>query len=297
MQNTGAPLSKTRAYLYIITAAALWGLIGLFVKTLVAQGFSSIQIVALRSVASALCITLAICKAGLHYLRIDWRDCWLFVGTGILSLAFFNFCYFNCIQASSLAVAALLLYTAPIFVMLMSLVLFGEKFTALKGLALLLTFVGCACVTGAFSSGLTLTLAGLVYGLGSGFGYALYSIFGKYAVRKYSSLTISAYTFYFALLATVPLAGFDSATLARIDSITVLNCLGLGLLCALFPYLLYTRGLAQVDAGQASILATIEPFVAAIVGMLFFAEPMTFSKGIGMLLIFCSIIILNIPRK
>ena len=288
---------RTRAYLYIIGAAALWGLIGLFVKTIAGQGFTSMQIVALRAMASASCITLVMLWKGLGQLRIDWRDCWMFVGTGIFSLVFFNFCYFNFIQSSSLAVAALLLYTAPAFVMLMSLLLFGESFTAKKALALVCTFIGCGCVTGAFEGGLKLTLSGLLYGLGSGFGYALYSIFGKYAVQKYSSLTITAYTFYFAVLAAVPLAGFDSVALSKINLTTIGGSLGLGLVCAVIPYLLYTKGLEQVEPGQASILATIEPFVAAAVGMLCFDEPMTMSKAVGMLLIFCSIVILNIREK
>lgn len=288
---------RTRAYLYIIGAAALWGLIGLFVKTIAGQGFTSMQIVALRALASASCITLVMLWKGLGQLRINFRDCWMFVSTGIFSLVFFNFCYFNCIQSSSLAVAALLLYTAPAFVMLMSLLLFGESFTAKKALALVCTFIGCGCVTGAFEGGLKLTLSGLFYGLGSGFGYALYSIFGKYAVQKYSSLTITAYTFYFAVLAAVPLAGFDGAALAKIDLLTIGGSLGLGLVCAVIPYLLYTKGLEKVEPVQASILATIEPFVAAAVGMLCFAEPMTMSKAVGMLLIFCSIVILNIREK
>lgn len=164
---------KTKAYLYIISAAVCWGLIGLFVRTLAAQGFSSMQIVALRSLAAAICVTLPLLQSGSAALRIRLRDLWLFVGTGICSLVFFNYCYFNAMQQTSLAVAALLLYTAPVFVMLMSLLCFGEAFTRTKALALLLTFSGCACVTGVFGSSLTLTLSGLLYGLGSGFGYAL----------------------------------------------------------------------------------------------------------------------------
>ena len=285
------------SYLYIISGAALWGLIGLFVKILAAQGFSSLQIVALRAVASALCITLVVLKTGTQCLRIRLRDAWLFVGTGILSLVFFNYCYFSCIQLSSMAVAALLLYTAPIFVMLLSLVLFKERFTALKGLALICTFIGCAFVTGAFSSSLTLSVSGIIFGLGSGVGYALYSIFGKYAVRRYSSLTITAYTFYFSVLGSVPLAGFNAATLAKIDGTTILGSIGLGTVCAVIPYLLYTKGLEKVEASQASILATIEPFVAAAVGTLCFNEPMTLSKAVGMALIFCAIIILNLRRE
>ena len=275
---------KTKAYLYIITAAVCWGLIGLFVRTLAAQGFSSMQIVALRSLAAAICVTLPLLRSGRAALRIRLRDLWLFVGTGICSLVFFNYCYFNAIQQTSLAVAALLLYTAPVFVMLMSLVCFSEAFTRTKALALLLTFSGCACVTGVFGSSLTLTLSGLLYGL------------GKYAVRKYSSLTITAYTFYLALAASWPLADFDYQRLAAIDLQAIGSALGLGLLCAVLPYLLYTKGLEQVEAGQASILATIEPFVAAAVGVIFFAEALTPVKIIGMGLIFAAIAVLNIRK-
>ena len=290
-------MTKTRSYMYIIAGAAFWGFIGLFVKNLAAQGFSALQIVALRALASAFCITFVLARFGWHNLKIELRDSWMFIGTGIISLVFFNYCYFNCMQSASLAVAALLLYTAPIFVMLLSLLLFGERFTLLKGLALLSTFTGCAFITGAFSSQLSLSFSALLFGLGSGLGYALYSIFGKYAVHKYSSLTITAYTFYFSVLGSLPLAGFSSEVLAKINTSTITNSLALGLICAVIPYLLYTKGLEKVEAGQASILATIEPFVASAIGILYFGEPLTFSKACGLVLIFTSIVILNIPRK
>lgn len=289
---------KTKAYLCIISGAALWGLIGLFVGILSAQGFTPMQVVALRSIASAVCITFVLLKLGLETFRIRFRDLWMFTGTGVLSLTFFNYCYFNCMQEGSLAVAALLLYTAPIFVMLMSLFLFGERFTAAKGAALAATFLGCACVTGVFSSELTLTFRGLLYGLSSGFGYALYSIFGKFALRRYSSPTITAYTFYCSTAASVPLAGFAANySPAMLNLNTLGGMLGIGLLCAVIPYILYTKGLQYVDAGQASILATIEPFVAALVGVFCFGEPLTLPKICGMVLIFISIVILNIKSE
>jgi len=200
-------------------------------------------------------------------------------------------------QQTNLAVAALLLYTAPIFVMLLSLVCFGERFTRSKGIALVLTFTGCACVTGALVSGLTLSTSGLLYGLGSGFGYALYSIFGKYAVKRYSSLTITAYTFYFAVLGSWPLAGLQLASLGSLSSQAIFNVCALGILCAVLPYLLYTKGLEGVEAGRASILATIEPFVAAAVGVLCFAEPLTLTKISGMALILAAIVVLNLEKQ
>lgn len=288
---------KAKSYLYIITAAACWGLIGLFVRHLAAEGFSSLQMVALRSLVAAVCISLLVVRNPRRTLSIRLRDCWLFIGTGICSLVFFNFCYFNSMQQTNLAVAALLLYTSPIFVMLLSLICFGERFTRSKAIALVLTFTGCACVTGALGSGLALSTSGLLYGLGSGFGYALYSIFGKYAVQRYSSLTITAYTFYFAVLGSWPLADLQLASLGSLSSSAIFNVCALGILCAVLPYLLYTKGLEGVEASRASILATIEPFVAATVGVLCFNEPLTLTKITGMALILAAIVVLNLERK
>lgn len=287
---------KTRAYLYIVVAAVLWGLIGIFVRQLAEAGFTSLQIVALRAITSALVIT----AIGLHidpkYFKIAFKDIWMFVGTGVISLTFFNYCYFNCINAGSLAVAALLLYTAPAFVMLMSLVLFKEKFTAIKAAALLGTFLGCGLVTGVFEGNLNLTPMALLFGLGSGIGYALYSIFGKYALAKYKTLTITIYTFYTAAIASIPLADFTNCS--AVWSIHVVwASLGLGVLCAVIPYLCYTKGLEAVEPGQASIIATIEPLVAAGIGIFYFAEPATWQKLCGIGLIISAVAVLNLKSS
>lgn len=289
-------MNKTKAYLCIICGAALWGLIGIFVRQLAAQGFTPLQIVNVRNFTSAVCITPLLLGLGKEQFRFALKDLWMFLGTGVISVAFFNFCYFSCIQASSLAVAALLLYTAPAFVMLLSLVLFKERFTAMKGAALVATFLGCGLVTGALLGELKLSLIGILYGLGSGIGYALYSIFGKFALKKYSSYTITAYTFYFAFLATLPLADYGSCV-GQWNFDTFTGALGLGLLCAVVPYILYTMGLKHVEAGKASILATIEPVVASLVGVALFAEPMTMLKLVGMVLVLGSVVLLELPAK
>lgn len=287
---------KTKAYIYIIASAVFWGLIGLFVKTLAAQGFTSMQIVAIRAIVSALLMIGILCKLGTQHFKIDAHTILPVVGMGVISLTFSNFCYFNCIELSSLAVAALLLYTAPIFVMLMSLVLFKESFTLPKGIALVATFIGCAFVTGAFANEMILSLQGLLFGLGSGIGYALYSIFGKYAIRHYSTLTITTYAFIFASISSIPLANFTSNANYFTLS-TILAALGLAALSTVIPYLLYTWGLEDVEAGRASILATVEPLVAAAVGIALFNEPITMDKLIGTVLICSSIVLLNLKTK
>lgn len=285
------------AYLSIISGACLWGLIALFFKFLSACGFSPLQVVTLRVLVAALLMTAIILKIDPSLLKIRWRDSWLFIGTGLLSLVFFNYCYFRAIDGSSISIAVLLLYTAPVFVMLLSLILFGEKFTGRKMLALLATFCGCGLITGIFASKLALTAEAFAFGLASGFGYALYSIFGKLALRRYSTLTITAYTFYFATLGALPLAEPQQLFTLLADWRAAAGALAIALICTVAPYLLYTRGLQDVDAGQASILATLEPLVAAAVGIFVFGEEVTAAKILGMALILASIFILNTSKS
>ena len=198
---------KHSAALSIAGAGTLWGLIGLFVNLLAAKGFAPLQITTLRVTAALLFTALIIWRTDIRQFFIRPKDWWMFFGNGVIGLVFFNWCYFNAIAGGSLAIAALLLYTAPVFVMLMSVILFHEKLTKEKIVALILTFVGCGCITGAFAGNLSVSRETFLYGLASGFGYALYSIFGKPATRKYSALTVSLWCFLFAAAFTLPLSG------------------------------------------------------------------------------------------
>lgn len=181
--------------------------------------------------------------------------------------------------------------------MLLSIFLFREKFTRCKMLALLSTFCGCTFITGIFSSKMTLTLEAFGFGLASGIGYALYSIFSKLALRRYNTLTITAYTFYFAAIAALPMAEPLQLFTLLADLRALIGAIAIALICTVAPYLLYTRGLQYVDAGQASILATLEPLVAAAIGIFIFGESLTIAKILGMILILSSIFILNTAKN
>lgn len=81
------------------------------------------------------------------------------------------------------------------------------------------------------------------------------------------------------------------------DLRALIGAIAIALICTVAPYLLYTRGLQDVDAGQASILATLEPLVAAAIGIFIFGESLTTAKILGMILILSSIFILNTAKN
>lgn len=289
---------EKKATLYILISASLWGCIGLFLKLITAAGLTSMEGVALRSVVSVVLYGLFLFVTDRDKLKIDPRHWYYFFGTGVCSLVFFNWCYFNTISQSSLSVAAVLLYTSPVFVSLLSALLFHEKLTGLKLGALALTFGGCVLVTGLLPlGGQSVSQSTILFGLGAGFGYALYSILGKYALAKYPSSTVTFYTFLFAALFSLPISGLHRDLALLTDWRTIVGGLGISILCCILPYLLYTEGLDHVEAGKAAILATAEPFVAAILGICVFHEALTPFKLLGMAAIFGAILLLNRPVK
>ena len=166
-------------------------------------------------------------------------------------------------------------------------------------MALVLAFAGCVMVSGISGGGLT--PIGLLVGLGSGIGYGLYSILGTIALRRYSPYTVTTYTFIFAAVGSWiicrPVELFDKfMNTAHIGFLTVFCCLT-ALVTAVIPFLAYTCGLQNVEASKAGIIATIEPMVATLIGILVFSEPLTLISGLGILLILTAVVILNLKQK
>lgn len=290
---------KKTAPLFVIIAGCLWGSMGIFVRGLSAYGFTSLEIGALRVFGALLFLGVGIFLYNRKLLCIRIKDLWCFIGTGIVSIVFFNYCYFTTIQMTSLSVAAVLLYTAPVIVTTLGIFLFKEKYHVLKFMALVMAFAGCVLVTGILSQKLTLTVSGILLGLGSGFGYAMYSIFGRYALQRgYESLTISFYTFLFACIGFCPL----------IDVRHMISCLegevkcagliaGLVIVTTVIPYLTYTIGLSYMEAGRASILASIEPVVATLIGFFLYKEKLSWMTLLGVILVLGSAVVVNLKPK
>ncbi len=280
----------------IILAGVFWGSMGIFVRRLESFGFTSIQIVALRVTLAALAFFIVMLIKDRKGFLISPRDIPLFLGLGIGSILFFTVCYFKAITIMPLSTAAILLYTSPVWIMLMSLIFFREKLNAKKLIALALAFGGCILVSGISGGGLT--AAGLLTGLGAGFGYGLYSILGTVALRRYSPYTVTAYTFLIAAAGSVAICRpgdmmqkFNAS--GNIPSLILFCCLT-ALVTAVIPFLAYTLGLRTVEASRAGILATIEPMVATVIGIIVFSEKLTVFSALGILLILAAVILLNI---
>lgn len=277
----------------ILLAGTLWGIIGLFNRNLYSAGLSSTSVVVVRNIGGCVVLGLFLLIFDRSVFKIKLRHLPYFLGTGIVSILLFTLCYFASQQMSSLSISAILLYTAPAFVVIFSAVLFKEKLTKHKIAALLFTFLGCTFASGIWSGNLSVTASGILLGIGSGFFYGLYSIFGRYALVHYRPLTVTFYTFLFA----------GAGALFLIRPMELIPCLqsrsslllifGLIIVSTALPYIFYTQGLAKLESGKASILASIEPIVASLVGVVAFQEPMSIMVFLGLVCILISVYILK----
>lgn len=282
----------------IIIAGVCWGLIGLFSNYLSAAGLRPEQITVIRCVLACFVIGgyLLIFKRGAFKVRV--KHLWIFLGTGVLSIAFYNVCYFACINMCGLSFAAILLYTAPCFVVLLSAVFFKEHLTRQRGFALIIAFVGCLLVVGVGSGQTSLSGLGILVGLASGIGYALYSIFARVALKHYEAPTVMFYTFLFASLALLPFSEPISIVFLALDSPSVFEVMiALALISTVTPFACYTTGLAHMETGKASIMAFVEPMVSLLLGVMVFGEVLTLQNMIGVIGIIVAVALLNLPEN
>ena len=290
---------KKYAPLMILAAGTLWGTMGVFVDLLASFGFNAMQAAALRIESAAILYVIFLFVKDKKLLKIRVRDFGIFFALGIFSILALTCFYFLAIQKTSYSVAAILLYTAPIMVSIMSAIFFKESFGGKKIAALICAFVGCVLVSGFKTEG-AIAPIGIAFGLLSGFAYALYSIFGKSALKRYSPLTVSAYAFIFAgigalFICDIPgvAAGF-SASPHKLAIVTA--ALAAGLVTAFLPFVFYTLGLQNTEPGRASILASVEPLVATLCGFIKGQTP-TLGALLGIVCILAAVLVLTLTKK
>ena len=282
-----------------VLAGVMFGAAGVFVRRLTAYGMDNLTILFSRSVFAALALFFFLLLFDRKRLPIRLRDLPIFMGTGLVGMLCLTLCYNESLNRLPLSLAAVLLSTAPIFVMFFAAFLFREKVTGKNVACMLLAILGCALASGLFEqhTGFDISTVGIVAGIAAAFFYAMYSIFSRMATdRGYHTYTV---IFYSVLLITVGLSPFaDYGILGRfIAEAPVSNLLFLlaqSLCASALPYVFLTLALLYADSGKVFILASGgEPIAAVVFGLIFYREmptPLMFlglAVTIGALLLLC----------
>ena len=268
-------------------AASIWGTLGFFAKVLYAEGVSFEALVAVRASVGWVAILLFVLLArGAGSLRVVRRDFLFLVPLGLIGIGAFYLLYFFTVRESMVGTAAILLYSSPAFVSLLAWIFLKETLGVLRILALALTFGGIFMVVGGYDlADLEISPLVVATGLLSGLTYGLYSIVGKPLAGRLDPAVILSYALGFGTVLLVIFALPTFHTLVGLTSGSYALLFMLAVVHTSLAFGLYTVGLKRLDAGQAAIVATVEPVVAGAIGVVLLGETLTAPKVLGALLV------------
>ncbi len=280
----------------VALAALFWGLSGGIGGILMADGWNAFVVSFYRGAIGLLVVLVWLALrprgSGLSSGRLWFWSA--IAGVGVAGN--FSF-YFLSIAHGSVAVAATLMYCAPVFVYLVSFALKLESPTALKWMAITVVMVGIVLLTRIYDSGTSgLTLIGVGAGLLAGVSYAVF-IFGfKYAAAHGSPQAILSIAF--AVLAAILIwPGEAQQIVAALSTPDWPLFAALGVFGAGVSFVLYIIGLNHTAPAVASIVAMVEPVTASLFGVVVLNEILASPQILGMGLILVTVTVLSVYSR
>jgi drug/metabolite transporter (DMT)-like permease len=286
---------ETRGYLIALAAVLAWASTAVFIRyLLVHYPLAPLTLAFWRDLLVAAFLASLLLIRRRQFPRLTRHDLPFFLLYGSLGLAAFNALWTLSVADNGAAVATVLAYTSPAIVAVAARWLFREPLTLLKLVAVIFSLTGCTLVSGAYDSAAwSVRLIGIAVGLGSGLGFASYSLFGKWAAGRHDPSKTTLYGFAFA-------AGFLLLT-QRPETLLSLGTDPLGwtilIVLAAGPtlggYGLYTLSLTYLPASVASLIASLEPALTALMAFALLGEQMTGPQLVGSGLIMGAILLLT----
>ncbi len=283
-----------RGYLLILLAATLWASIGVFYKYLINNhGLAPLAAAALRGSVGGLILLLLLLLLRVN-LRVPRRAWPGLLAYGTVGVALFFICYVNAINLTGVAVAAVLMYTSPAWVALISWRWMGERLTRRGVAALVLALIGAALVARIYNpAALRLSWLGVLAGLAAGLTYGLYSVFNKLLVRQARPWVVQVYGLLIGAGWLVLLAPPGSLAAGWASPTAIALLIGMGIIPTLLASLAFAIGVQWVPVSVAAIVATLEPAVATLFGYLFFAERLEPGQWLGTACILSAVLLLR----
>lgn len=278
------------SYVFIAMAGILWSTLGLFGNMLMERGLSSEQVAFTRLFIGFIVLSLYSIIRRPEVLKINLK-CLLYCGAiGIICQGLFNKCYFKAVEVTGVSIAAVLLYTSPLFLAVFSKIVYKEKMTRAKIISLILCCIGAImAVTGGVLDLEGINTYGIIMGIMAAITYALMPIISKNALKEFSSETILIYGFLFGAIFMIP----SAKPVEMIGFVTDMNVLPYMILLGVFPaamaYIFYAEGIARgCELSIVGVVASVELIAASIIGWTVVGEVFTIGKAIGVAIMFVS---------
>jgi drug/metabolite transporter (DMT)-like permease len=208
-------------------------------------------------------------------------------------------CFFFALQFADAAVVAVLLYAYPALVTIASWLFLGERATWPRGVAVAVTFVGCAMVVGLFGGVAHVSWPGIALGMGAAVGYTLFSLLSHRWLPGRSELVMMTYTFGIAAvgIAALTLVSGQSLSPAHWEP-RVWWLLGVIVLVPTFAaVLLYLQGIRGLGASQAAVVSTLEPLFTIVLAWVVLGQSLSWLQFAGAALVLGGVVASEVAAR
>ncbi len=286
---------KIKGYSMVVAGGFFWGSGFLFIQYILDSGLAPKDMIFWKMIIGFAFLFSYTYFKDKNLLKIDRKGLMACVLMAVVCHVLYNFFMNSAVDKTGAPTTVSLMYTAPIFVLIISKFAFKESLTPWKITAVGVSVVGVFLIsTGGNLDTLSFDAVGISYGLATGLSYAMMNLISKALLCNHKQVTILTYTFglaaVFSLVISNPAAAFE----VNGDLWFWLNILGLGFVPTVLGYFCFTTGLSyNIESSKASIIAAIEVPVTVVGSWLVFSDPILGLKSVGILLILISVVLIH----
>lgn len=266
----------------LIASMTIFGSIAVFVRNI---SVSSGELALYRAVLAALLIGafLLVTKQKIPFRNIK-REVPLLLLSG-MAMGFNWILLFEAYKYTTVSVATLSYYFAPVIVTAVCPFLFKEKLTLKQIICFVMSTLGLVLVTGIGGKGGGKDLVGILFGLGAAVLYATVVLLNKF-IKNVEGIHRTFLQFLSAIIILVPYVLMTSGvTIGGLNGIGWINLLIVGIIHTGVTYCMYFSSLKELPGQKAAILSYIDPLVAVLISVTILGESMTMSQAVGGILI------------
>lgn len=297
----GGVVQRRSSLIAVVISAACFGTLAVLTPLAYKEGAQPLPLLAWRFVIASLMIGAAATIRDRRALIVPRGDLLRFSALALTGYGAASVCFFYALTYADASVVAVLLYAYPALVTITGWLVMKQRATWTQGVAVAITFAGCALVVGVGSRGIHASWQGVVLGLGAAVGYTLFNLLSHRWMAHRSRLTMMGYTFGIASL--LPIVGTLAATgpagLLPVgwSGTAWLLLFAIVLIPTFAAIVLYLEGIRGLGPSQAAVISTLEPLFTIMLAAWLLAERLQPLQYAGAALVLAGVVMAEIGAR
>jgi drug/metabolite transporter (DMT)-like permease len=288
-------MNRALGFFYVLLAGVGFGFLGIFGRLAFQSGLSVGELLTWRFSTAAALLWLGLFFFRPRLLLMPLKQILISCALGTCGYAVFSTLYFKAIEGISVPLAALLLFTFPIFVNLGAHFILKQRMTRNQTLSLILACLGLGILL--WGPMFVNSKSAVLYGLGSAVVYAIYVLVSGQIQQNVKPLTSSLYVITAAAVTLFYYHHPDPSRILDFNSHQLTCILGLAVISTIGPLTFFLAGLQRLPSSQASIIGMIEPVVASIAAGYFLGEHLTNFQLVGAVVVIAALVLNALEKR